>query len=62
MTNRKVISYLYTFEVYDNDVAKSPLFDFRIHEVSNVISNEQIAESILADRGEIPADCFLDWY
>lgn len=48
--------------MFNNDVAYHPPFDFRIHEGVDVTSHEQIAKRVFADRGEIPSDCFLDWY
>jgi hypothetical protein len=62
MTKRSVISYLYRSEMFNNDIAYTPAFDFRIHEKVDVTSHEQIAQRIYTDRGEIPSDCFLDWY
>lgn len=62
MTKRSVISYLYRSEMLGNDVAYHPPFDYRIHEGVDVTSHEQIAKRVFTDRGEIPSDCFLDWY
>lgn len=62
MTRRSVISYLYKSEVADKDVINSAPFDFRIHENVEVISEQEIACRIFADRGVIPQDCKLDWY
>ena len=62
MTKRTVISYLYRSDSFGNEVVQTPSFDFRIHEKVDVTSHEQIAKRVYSDRGEIPSDCYLDWY
>lgn len=62
MTKRTVISYLYRSDTFGNEVVYSPNFDFRIHEGVDVTSHEQIAQRVFADRGNVPDDCFLEWY
>ena len=62
MTKRTVISYLYRSDSLGNEVVQTPNFDFRIHEKVDVTSHEQIAKRVYSDRGEIPSDCYLDWY
>lgn len=62
MTKRTVISYLYRSDSFGNEVVQTPNFDFRIHEKVDVTSHEQIAKRVYSDRGEVPSDCYLDWY
>jgi hypothetical protein len=62
MTKRTVISYLYRADSFGNEMVQMPNFDFRIHEKVDVTSHEQIAKRVYSDRGEIPSDCYLDWY
>jgi hypothetical protein len=52
-----VISYL----AYKSS-ANSQVFDFRIHEVENTKDDESIWRKIYADRGDIPEECYVDWY
>jgi hypothetical protein len=57
-----VVSYLAHIPPVKGEAYDPAPFDFRIHEVENVKDRDGIREQVLRDRGEIPAECYVDWY
>jgi hypothetical protein len=57
-----VISYLTHVPPVKGEAYDQAPFDFRIHHVDDVKNDEAVWAQVRSDRGEIPPECYIDWY